>query len=158
MTLQKVTVNLLRQDKSPRHLLGELHISQTDQHYRYMQADGAVTANVAWSYRPNTWQIEDLIEVAVTPATAESVPFCVSAIAITDNYYAWVFIGPGVFTATAAANIAADAILYGHATAGEIDDAATACLLRGVIVPAAITGNVTGTFYATKELYAIDLA
>lgn len=140
--------------------LGQLYIDELGNHYRYMQADGSVTAYSLYSYIPNTWQIDAPIDVAATPADAESVPVCVwdgSSTAITDDYYAWVFVGPGLFTTTTAGDVAADAICYGHATAGLIDDAATAALLRGVTAPAAITGATTGTFYAALPMYATDL-
>lgn len=140
-------------------VLGQLYIDNLGNHYRFMQADGAVNANEPFSYRPNTWQIEDQLDLTVTPADTESVPFCVSSVALADNEYAWVFVGPGLFTCKVAGNVAADALIYGHATAGQIDDAATAMLLRGVSAPAAITASAgeTGTFYAAVPLYAVDL-
>jgi len=158
MSMQKTAVELSVQDLVPRHGLGELYIDQAGNHYRYMQADGAVVANLLYSYRPYTWQIEDYILLATTPATAECVPCCASPIAITDNYYAWVFVGPGTVTLTTAGDVAADAIIYGVNGNGTVDDAAVACLIDGLTCPVAISGATTGTFYAVKPLAALDLA
>ena len=161
MTLQKANVDLTAQSVTQLFGLGELHIDELGNHYRYMQADGAVTAYNLYSYIQGTWQIDAPIDLGVTPATAESVPVCVwdgNATALTDDYYAWVFVGPGAFTATTAASVAADAIIYGHATAGLVDDASTALLLNGVNCPVAIGSATTGTFYACTALYAVDLA
>lgn len=160
MSGQLLNVNLSQIDDVAQHALGSLHITQAGNHYRYMQADGSVTAYNFYTYIPGTWQIAEPMDVGVDPADAESVPVCVwdgSSTAITDNYYAWVFVGPGTFTATTAAAVAAQAIIYGHATAGLVDDAATALLLKGVHAPTAIGSATTGTFYAAIPMYAEDL-
>lgn len=160
MSGQINVVDLAQIDTVAKFPLGTLHVSSLGNHYRYMQADGAVVAKNLYSYIANTWQIDAPIDLGVTPADTESVPVCVfdgSDTALADNEYAWVFVGPGVFTTITAGAVGADAICYGHATAGLIDDAATACLLRGVTAPAAITGAEAGTFYAVSELYAVDL-
>ncbi len=161
MSKQLIAVDLTQIDTEQKYNLGALHVTETGNHYRYMQADGAVVAKNLYSYIPGTWQIDAPIDLGVTPATGESVPVCVfdgSDTALADNQYAWVFVGPGTFTTTTAGSVAADAICYGHATEGLIDDAATALLLNGVTAPAAITGAVAGTFYAATPLWAVDLA
>ena len=158
MSIQRVAAELGVQHATPQARLGELYVDDDGNHFRYMQADGAVVADLLYSYRPGTWQIEDYIVLATTPATAECVPCCASPIAITDNYYAWVFVGPGTVTLTTAGDVAADAIIYGVAGNGTVDDAAVALLLDGLTCPAAITGATTGTFYAVKPLAALDLA
>ena len=160
MTAQKFGIDKTAIDTTAKHTLGALHIDEDGNHYRYMQADGTVEAYKPYSFIAGTWQIDELIDVGVNPATAESVPLCVwdgSSTSITDNYFAWVFVGPGLFTATTAGDVAANAIVYGHATAGLVDDAAVALLLDGVSAPAAITGATTGTFYAAKPLHGLDL-
>jgi hypothetical protein len=158
MSKQLTAVELGLQSATPLHALGELYIDDDGNHYRYMQADGAVVANVLYSYRPVTWQIEEYIKLATDPATAEVMGACASTIAITDNYYAWVFVGPGQVTLTTAGSVAADAIIYGVNGNGTVDDAAVALLLDGLTCPAAITGATTGTFYALRPLMALDLA
>lgn len=157
MSKQLTAVELGVQHEDPQFNLGELYIDELGNHYRYMQADGAVTADILYSYRPTTWQIEDVIKLATTPATAECVACCASSIALTDNYYAWVFVGPGEVTLTTAGDVAADAIIYGVNADGTVDDAATACLIDGLVCPVAITGATTGTFFAVKPLAALDL-
>jgi hypothetical protein len=156
MTVQKI-VELGVQNATPQHRLGELHIDQNGNHYRYMQADGAVVADHLYNYIPGTWQIDAFIKLAVNPADATLVPACASSIAITDDYYAWVFVGPGTVTLTSAGNVAAKAIIYGVNGDGTVDDAATACLLDGLYCHTAITGATTGTFFAIKPLMATDL-
>ena len=157
MTVQTIAAEIGLQHEDRQHGLGALYIDDNGNHFRYMQADGAVVADVLYNYRPITWQIEDYIISGTTPASAEVATVCVSPIAITDNYYAWVFVGPGTVTITTAGDVAADAIVYGTGGNGTVDDTADACLLDGLTCPAAITGAVAGTFYAAKALIAIDL-
>lgn len=161
MSNQLRGVILSQIDTNPLFVLGQLHVDNLGNHYRYLQADGAVVAKNLYSYIANTWQVDAPIDLTVTPATGESVPACVfdgSSVDLTDNQYAWFFVGPGIFTTITAGDVAADAIVYGHATAGVVDDTASACLLPGVSAITAITGAVAGTFYAAHPLYATDLA
>lgn len=158
MSKQLIAVALGVQSATPLHALGELHIDEDGNHYRYAQADGAVAANLLYTLRPVTWQIEQPLNLDTDPASAEVMGLCASTIALTDNYYAWVFVGPGTVTLTTAGDVAADAIIYGVEADGTVDDDATACLLNGLTCPAAITGAVTGTFYALRPLQALDLA
>jgi hypothetical protein len=157
MSIQKTAVQLGVTSATPLFGLGELHVTEGGDHYRYMQADGAVTANILYNYIPGTWQIDAPIKLAVCPATAQCVAACASSVAIADNYFAWVFVGPGTVTLTTAGDVAAKAIIYGVNADGTVDDAATACLIDGLVCPAAITGAVEGTFYAAKPLAALDL-
>lgn len=161
MTQQIFTPDLTQIDEDARFNLGQLYIDNDGNHYRYMQADGSVTSYSPYSYTAGTWQIDAPMDLGVTPVTAGTCPLCVwdgSATAITDNYYAWVFVGPGSFTATIDGSAAtAGAIVYGHATAGLISTTASALLLNGVTVPVTIAA-ATGTLYASTGLYAVDLA
>jgi hypothetical protein len=160
MSQQIIAPDLTKIDTKQQFNLGDTHVKPDGSTYRYMQADGAVTAKNLYSYTPGTWQIDAPVDVGVTPADAKGCPVCVwdgSNTALGDNEYAWVFVGPGTFTTITAGDVGAAAICYGHATAGLIDDAATAILLKGVTAPAAITGAVAGTFYAALPLYAEDL-
>jgi hypothetical protein len=157
MTIQKTAVEIGVAHQTPKHALGELHIDKSGNHYRYMQADGAVVANLLYSYRPVTWQIEEYIKLATDPADAEVMCACASPVAIADDYYAWVFVGPGTVTLTTAGNVAADAIVYGVNGNGTVDDAATALLLKGLTCPVAIVGATTGSFFAALPLFATDL-
>jgi hypothetical protein len=78
---------------------------------------------------------------------------------MTDNYYAWVFVGPGDFTGIAAEAIAADGLVYVHATAGALGTTASAGIIPGVTCTVAIASTAgTGYFHASHELYAEDLA
>lgn len=158
-----VGVDLTRIDTEKKYELGQLYVDKLGNTYRYMQADGTVLPNELMSFIAGTWQIDAQLDSTVTPADTESVPACVwngSSTSIGDNEYAFVFVGPGLFTSKVAGNVAADAIVYVTTTAGQIDDSATACLLPGVRAPAAITASAgeTGQFYVSHELYATDLA
>lgn len=158
MSKQFTAVELGVQSDTPLFPLGALHIDASGNHYRYMQADGAVTANILYSYIPVTWQIDAPIKLATVPQSGGVVPACASSIALTDNYYAWVFVGPGTVTLTTAGDVAAKAIIYGVNADGTVDDAQTALMLDGLYCPVAITGATTGTFYATVPLFALDAA
>lgn len=158
---QRFAAILTQIDSTPTAKLGQLYVDDEGNHYRYMQADGSVTAYEPYSYTAGTWQIDAPMDLTVTPATAESKPLCVwdgSATAITDNYYAWVFVGPGLFTAKIDGSAAtAGAIVYGHATAGLTSTTASALLLNGVTVPVTIAA-ATGTLFAATGLWAVDIA
>ena len=161
MSHQIVAIDITQIDSSPTANLGQLYINKNGNHYRYMQADGSVTAYEPYSYTAGTWQIDAPMDLTVTPTTAGTCPLCVwdgSATAITDNYYAWVFVGPGTFTAKIDGSAAtAGAIVYGHATAGLTSTTASALLLNGVTVPVTMAA-ATGTLYAATGLWAVDLA
>lgn len=145
-----------------RHELGELYIDKMGNHYRYMQADGAVNAYQLYNYNPITWQIDALADAAVNPADTNGAPLCVwdgSSTALADDEYAWVKVGPGQLTLQndASGAIAANEILYLSATAGRVTNVATAGLLRGVHAFGAVSGDATGTFFATLPLHSEDL-
>ena len=158
---QTVAINLSQIDVVPTAKLGQVYVSDLGYTYRYMQADGSVTAYEPYSYTAGTWQIDAPMDLGVTPVTAGTTPLCVwdgSSTALTDNYYAWVFVGPGLFTAKIDGSAAtAGAIVYGHATAGLTSTTASALLLNGVSVPVTIAA-ATGSLYASTELWAVDLA
>lgn len=132
--------------------------------YQYLQANGAKVAYNLYSIHGNTgtastsYQVEDIIDLTNTPANTEGVPACCPQIAMTDNYYAWVFVGPGDFTATAGEEVTADQIVYGHATAGAVGDTAVALVLPGVTAPVTIASGKTGILNAAQRLWAYDLA
>jgi hypothetical protein len=157
---QLLGVDLARIDTAASFPVGQPHVTEDGRHLRYMQADGAVTPYLLQSYRPLTWQVEDEIDLAVTPATGETVAMCIwdgSSTTVPDNSFAWFFVGPGTFTGTSAEAITVDVTLYGHATNGTLSDTASACMLAGVVCPVAIGSATTGTFYASVPMYAIDL-
>lgn len=157
MSIQRTAAEIGVAHTTPQARLGELYVDDDGNHFRYMQADGAVTKDLGYTYKAVTWQILEYLKLATDPADAECQPWCVSPVTLADNEYAWVFVGPGTVTLTTAGNVAADAIIYGVNGNGTVDDAATALLLKGLTCPAAITGATTGTFYATLPLYAEDL-
>jgi len=160
MSQQIATVDLAQRDTTPKFPLGRLYIDENGNHYRYCQADGAVTSYLLYSLVPGTWQIDELIDVSVNPTDGQSVHGCVwdgSSTALADNEYAWVFVGPGKFTCTTGEAIDADDICYGHTTAGTIADTASVLILNGVVAPAAIGSGETGSFYAAAQLWITDL-
>lgn len=157
MGLNKPTVDLTKEDEVRQFNLGELYIDETGNHYRYLQADGVTVANTVYNINLALWEIDAQIDVGVNPADAGSVACCVPLLTMTDDYFAWCFVGPGVVTLTTAAAVAVEVPIYGHATAGLVDDAATALLLRGLHAVSAIASATTGSFYAATGLYAVDL-
>jgi len=147
---------------TPKHALGAIYTSPASgvtigTTYMYLQADGAVTTALFYTYNEVTGQIEDTLEVAVHPADGKTKPLCVSPLTLADNEYAWVVIGPGVFTATSAEALDVDDVLYGHATVGTVADTASACFVPGVTVQTAIGSATTGTFVAHNRMNAYDL-
>lgn len=157
MTKQVRGANLTSSSTVQNFTLGATHETPEGNVYMYLQADGAVVANLLYSYDETTFQIEDKLEVAVIPATAKQAALCVSPIALADNAYMWVFVGPGTATMTSAAAVAVDRILYGHATVGTFSDTASACLLDGLSVQTLIGSATTGPVNAIRRMHAIDL-
>lgn len=163
MSQQIIAVDKTLITSDQLYKLGQLYIDELGNHYRYMQADGSVTAYDVYNYVPGTWQIDAQGDAAVNPADAHVAALCVwdgSSTAITDDYYAWVFVGPGLFTVdTDSTGIAGvNDIVYVSATAGKVSSGATALFLPGAFATAAITGSATGTVYASIPLYAVDAA
>ena len=158
MTAQKRGAKLATVYTTQEFGLGETHVAPDGSVYMFMQADGAVTKELFYTYDEATFQIEDPLEVAVHPADTKTKPLCVSQVTLADNEYAWVIVGPhSGFTANAAEAVDADDVLYGHATAGKLGDTASACFVPQVTVTAAIGSATTGTFVATAKMYAYDL-
>ena len=156
VTLDEINTN-------PKHSLGDVHVTHDGSTYIYAQADGAVTAYDVYNLVPGTWQIDAQADAAVNPADAHNIFLCVwdgSSTALADNEYAWVFVGPGSFTAdTDSTGVAgANDIVYVSATAGKLSSGATAAILPGVHATAAITGDATGTFYAAERMQVVDAA
>lgn len=140
------------------HGLGATHVTPEGNTYVFMQADGAVTTALFYTYDETTWQIENLLELAVDPATTKAKPLCVSPVTLADNQYAWVIVGPhNGFTATSAEALDVDDVLYGHATAGTLADTSSACVVPNVTVRTAIGSATTGTFVAMDRMFAYDL-
>ena len=163
MSYQKVAIDITKIDASPAYPLGMPYIADNGNHYRYAQADGAVTAYDVYDLIPGTWQINAQADAGVNPADAHLIHACVhegSSTALADNECAWVFVGPGSFTADTDSNGVAGAndIIYVSATAGKLSSTATAALIPGVMATGAITGDATGTFYAANALYVVDAA
>lgn len=127
--------------------------------YIWMQADGAVIADTPYNYDAATFQIEDKADAGAVPLDGDTCPICFSPIALADNEYGWVFVGPGKFSAiTDATGIAAatDGV-YVSATVGTLSSGATGAPLHGVNAEAIVAAGATGTFYAANRLYLFDL-
>ena len=79
MTKQLLKVNLTTATTTQEHTLGAVHCTPEGDEYMYLQADGAVTKDLLYSYDPTSFQIEDPLEVAVIPLTATQQSLCVSS-------------------------------------------------------------------------------
>lgn len=158
MAKQTLGFQLAVAHTTPRHAIGTTHETADGDNYIYMQADGAVTKDLFYTYDFSTWQIEDPSDETNFPQTAETISLCVSPVTLADNEYAWVFVGPGSITLTADANGAtAEAILYVSATAGTVSSTATAALLKGAHTQTTIGNGATGTVYFPNRIWSEDL-
>lgn len=162
MTLQKVAakVSAVSGANKQAHDLGELHIDEVGNHYRYFKnyTTGALTAYLLYAYDPDTWTIVGGVNTTLA-AAGEVHPLCVPQIAVTQGttanaYYFWAFVGPGRATFTSVAGITAEAKIYTSATAGKIDDDSSGeILIPGLISYDAFASAVTGICKASCELY-----
>lgn len=157
---QIMCANLNLTHTTPQCALGTIYQDpRTGATYQYMQADGAVgTAYLMYTVGAG-YQIDTLTDLdTVYPADTKVLSICVPQITFADNAYGWVFVGPGPFTGTAAEDIDATDILYGHGTAGTISDTASAIFLPGVTLETAILSGATGELKVTQMLYAVNPA
>ena len=155
MSGQLVAVDTTLQSVTALFPLGTLHVDNLGNHFRYMQAEGAVTKNLLYTYDNDVWAVDAPLTTTVA-ASGEIHPLCASPVAMTDNYYAWVFVGPGRVTLTAATALAivAQAKIYTSAVAGMVDDDASGeILIPGLVSYDAIATAATGTFMASIGLY-----
>lgn len=140
------------------YAIGTEYVHPTRGTFRFMQADGAVTKDLLYTYDQSTNQVEDQADATNFPQDAETIPLCISSVTLTDNQYAWFFVGPGYATCTSDGNgVTAEAICYVSATAGTFSSTATAALLKGVHVQTTIGASTTGTLLAVNRMYSEDL-
>lgn len=152
MSHQKFAPNLSTAHTTPEATLGELYIDEDGNHFRYMQADGAVTKDLLYT-TTNGWEIDTAL-VTGTVTSGKVAGLCISDVTLADDEYAWVFVGPGLETLSSAAAIAADAKIYTSATAGKIDDDSSGqILIPGLVATTAFASAVTGTVRAMHEMY-----
>lgn len=156
MTKQLFNVDLALEHSTPQFALGELYIDRLGNHYRYMLASGAKTAYLCYVFDHDVWTVSSALTTTVA-AAGEVHPVCCPQLAITDAYYAWVFVGPGRATFTSASAIVAESKISTSATAGKLDDASAGRLVPGLVAYDAFASAVTGTCLATIPLYVTGL-
>lgn len=157
MTKQSVAVNLSANDEIPRNTLGQLHVTPDGSHFRYMKCDATgASANLLYTFDVDTWTLDAALTTTVA-AAGESHSLCVTHVALTANYYGWVFVGPGREIFTSAGAITAQKALYTSATAGKIDDTYTGHIrIPGLTAYDAFASAVTGYCYASCGLYVAN--
>lgn len=155
MTLQKVGVNLEKAYSTQDFGLGELHITESGDFYRFMQADGAVTKDLLYTVASG-FQVADAVTTTVI-ADTNVYPLGSSNVTLADDEYAWIFVGPGMFTHNPDGDILVNEILYTTTTAGKLDNVATAGLVRGVMALGTVTSSAGGDIYASIPLYGENL-
>ncbi len=118
--------NLGEADASPRFKVGTCGQDEAGNIYRYVQADGMGVTGPGYVVLldPADWLDADLIDTT-NAASKEDRPVGVSPIAVAADQYFWVQIC-GPCNIRVSANAAADAVLNVTATAGVLDDDATA--------------------------------
>lgn len=110
--------------------------------YMYVQADGAITgAGYVCDIDVSTFDAVMSTTTTTAPGTGAGKPVGVARAAFADNEYGWLQIY-GVGTVRVAASCAAYTILNSTATAGQIDDDATAGaeVIDGIILDTAAGG------------------
>lgn len=152
MSGQITNVDLTKAETTAQFPLGSVHVKPTGEVYKYMQADGAVTKDLLYTYDENN-QILDGLTTTIA-ASGKIFMLCISPVTLADNEYCWVFIGGGSVTLNTAAAVAANAKIYTTATAGKVDDDNSGTvLIPGLTNPTAIGSATTGTFIAPGRLY-----
>lgn len=151
MSGQLGMVNTGMQHSSPQHKLGSIHIDEYGRKWRYGKASGAVAAGkVAQMTKDNTYVFS-----AMTTTTLNSQKYGLGApdIDVSDTYYAWFFIGYGVFTIIVANAVAANTALTSTGTAGVLGTGGTA--LPGVESQALGVTNTRVSVYVQGELAVV---
>ena len=155
MSLQLVGVNTSEEKASAEFPLLTLHVDTAGNHFRYLKNSGTVAvANYLYYYDPDTGIVVNEM-VSSVAATSEVHPLAVARLAVTANYYAWWFVGPGRETFYAAGTMTAEKKVYTSATDGFIDDTTSdsAVLIPGLITYDGIVSAASGICKASCELY-----
>ena len=156
MSQQILMANLTQSSTTPLFALGTTYTATDGTVYQYLQADGAVTANLIYTIAAG-YQIADPIDSdGPLPADTKIHACCVSSVTLADNAYMWCFVGPGSFTFTAGEDIDATDLLYAGSTAGAVYDTAGAIILPHLVCETAILSGATGTLKCMQQLCALN--
>ena len=123
------TTNNDKYSTDTTHKLGQVHRDHRGYEYIYVHANGAITQYAVVSI-DETYEATMITNTLA--ATAQGVG--VAQVAFADNDYGWVQIR-GQATVLVLASCAADVVLYTSASAGYLDDTATALtVINGIVL------------------------
>lgn len=123
-------------------------LTANDGVYQYLQASADVAQYA---------MVKILDDVACQEGTTTLLPSTepcavgIAQVAIPEDSYGWVFVGPGLATCKVAASCNADVKLYTTATAGVVDDSSTT-LIQGLTLLTATTGATSAAVKASVKL------
>jgi hypothetical protein len=115
-------VDFTRTDSAAKYGLGTIAQGQDGVTYQYIEAGGALTANLCYHILQD-YKVATAVTSTTAAADATRGSFvCFPQVAVDSGDYAWVAIGGKGITMKAAASCAADTALHTSATAGTLDD------------------------------------
>jgi hypothetical protein len=146
-------VNFTRADADPAFTLGQLVRGSDGTEWAYVQADGAIASAGQVVLLDEGWQAA--LASTTNTATGFGQRCGVAAGALADNEYGWVQVGGVCDAIQVAASCAANVALNSTATAGQIDDDATAGaeVINGIVLTtarAASAGTAAGVIFDPK--------
>ena len=145
--------------ETPPFSLGQLAAGYDGKMYRFVQADASGITGAGYVVAIETGNVGDMVETTVsTPGTSAGMPVGIAMGAVAASAYCWVCVyGSGV-PVRVAASAAKGTLLNTTATAGQLDDDATAGAERifGLALEAA-NGGAAGNANATITFPVIAL-
>lgn len=161
-----IGVDLASQSATPLFALGTIHEDEFGRRFMYGKAQGAQTAG--------RWAIQALADDDPESAVAEAYEFTpmttalvgtpgtnwkaggVACCDVTDNYFAWFWIGYGIYTAIIENSFAAGEIIYSTANAGIPGTNSSSVAIDGVkTLAAGATGVRKAVFAAGRITYGL---
>lgn len=142
-----IAVSLEGVDTTPIQAPGT-RLKANDGVYQYVEATADIAQYAMVKITDNVSAAEGT--TTLLPST-EPAKVGIAQVAIPEDSFGWVFVGPGTATCKVASSCAADVKLYTTATAGVVDDAATT-LIQGLTLLTATTVAAAAPVLAVCEL------
>ena len=152
MSSQLTALDLGSQSVTPLAQLGAVHVDPQGREWQYCQANGAVAAGyLAWITTTGTFDATAVDTTAAGTAGTNWKNLGAPDLAVTDNYYAWFWIGPGTFELVVGNTFAAGDVVYTTAVAGICGADDTSFQIEGLkTIDAGVTATRVTVWAATR--------
>jgi hypothetical protein len=142
-----IAIDLTEVSTVPQQAQGTV-LQANDGVYQYVQATAAVAQYAMVKITDNISVAEGT--TTLLPST-EPASVGIAQVAIAEDSYGWVFVGPGLATCKVASSCAADVKILTTATAGVVDDAG-GTLIQGLTLLTATVAAASAPVLASQKL------